>query len=195
MIIQGRRINLRDMQPSDIPHYVGWMQIGHEWQRYDGPYYEHTPPSAEDIARMQSRAQSAAWPQPRTRLCIAERESDLLLGMVTWYWISKETNWPAIGIAIFDPANWSKGIGYEALGLWSDYLFATDLNFARLDLRTWSGNPGMMKLAQKLGFQQEACFRKARIVDGDYYDGMGYGILREEWTARYPAGFGVSLSG
>jgi len=43
---------------------------------------------------------------------------------------------------------------------------------------------GMIKLARKLGFQQEACFRKARIVDGKYYDGLGFGILREEWKNR-----------
>lgn len=39
----------------------------------------------------------------------------------------------------------------------------------------------MMKLATKLGFQEEACFRKARIVKGEYFDSIGYGILREEF--------------
>lgn len=42
--------------------------------------------------------------------------------------------------------------------------YATDRS---LDLRTWSGNHGMMRLAEKLGFLQEACFRKARIVRGE----------------------------
>ena len=53
-----------------------------------------------------------------------------------------------------------------------------------------SGNHGMMRLAEKLGFLQEARFRKARIVRGEYYDGLGYGVLREEWRACYPEGFG-----
>jgi putative hydrolase of HD superfamily len=47
----------------------------------------------------------------------------------------------------------------------------------------------MMRLAEKLGYRQEACFRKARIVDGVHYDGLGYGILCEEWRARFPGGF------
>ena len=51
----------------------------------------------------------------------------------------------------------------------------------------------MMRLAQKLGYREEARFRNARIVDGHYYDGMGYGILREEWAARYPQGFAATL--
>ena len=37
--------------------------------------------------------------------------------------------------------------------------------------------------------------RRARIVDGDYYDGLGYGILREEWAARYPRGFAAHVRG
>ena len=86
-----------------------------------------------------------------------------------------------------------KGYGYEALGLWGEYLFRAMPELARLDLRTWSGNIGMMRLATKLGFREEARFRKARIVDGVHYDGMGYGVLREEWDARYPDGFAASL--
>ena len=80
------------------------------------------------------------------------------------------------------------------MGLWGDYLFGAMPDLARLDLRTWSGNAGMMRLAAKLGFQEEARFRKARIVQGVHYDGMGYGVLREEWQARYPDGFAASLT-
>ena len=47
----------------------------------------------------------------------------------------------------------------------------------------------MVRLAERLGFSREACFRRARIVDGEYYDGLGYGVLREEWEERYPGGF------
>ena len=104
---------------------------------------------------------------------------------MTLYWISEETYWHALGIVLYDQATWIRGLGYEALGLWSDYLFREYPMFARLDLRTWSGNRGMMRLAEKLGYTQEACFRKARIVRGEYYDGLGYGILREEWKAKH----------
>jgi RimJ/RimL family protein N-acetyltransferase len=62
-------------------------------------------------------------------------------------------------------------------------------HIVRLDLRTWSGNHGMMRLAEKLGYQQEARFRQARIVEGRYYDGLGYGILRAEWETQHPKGF------
>lgn len=45
----------------------------------------------------------------------------------------------------------------------------------------------MMKLAEKLGLEKEAEYRKARIVDGKYYDSISYGILKEDWERRSKA--------
>ncbi len=47
----------------------------------------------------------------------------------------------------------------------------------------------MMHLTEKLGYQKEAVFRKARIVKGEYYDSIGYGILREEWGSLFKDSF------
>lgn len=128
------------------------------------------------------------------RVDIAHRQTDQFLGVVSRYWISEETHWAALGIVLFDPVSWGKGIGYEALGLWTDHLFTQFPEWVRLDLRTWSGNPGMIRLAQKLGFRQEACFRQARVVAGEYFDGLGFGILRGEWLAQFPQGFAAGLT-
>lgn len=191
MLIPGNQILLRDFAEADIPTLTYWMQPDRKWQQLDGPYY---PKMSEDevaayIALLRERIERADWHAPRVSVAIAHAGTDRLLGRVSWYWIGEETNWPAVGIVIYDEADWGRGFGFEALGLWCDYLLRTSYDFARLDLRTWSGNIGMMRLALKLGFQEEARFRKARIVDGQFYDGMGYGVLREEWEERYPDGF------
>lgn len=188
-MLDGRQVRLRDLVLDDLEAFAYWQGPGHEWQKLDGPYYPKTPLSETQRQTIQDKIVADDLPDPRTRLAIADRDSDTLCGMVTRYWISQETYWTAVGIVIFDPAHWGKGVGYEALGLWSDYLFRTMTEIVRLDLRTWSGNQGMMRLALKLGYQQEARFRRARIVEGAYYDGLGYGILREEWDAKYPQGF------
>jgi len=194
--IAGQRIVLRDWRLDDLELYHTWMQPGQRWQELDGPYYPKPSPEkvAELVERQRQHILSDDWPDPRMRLIVANRAADALLGIVTWYWIGQETNWLAIGISLFDPAIWGRGIGYEALGQWCEYLWAAMPQIVRLDLRTWSGNYGMMRLAEKLGFQREACFRKARIVGGEYYDGLGYGVLREEWRERYPQGFGGRFS-
>ena len=191
MRLLGKRIQLRDIQSQDRDSLIHWLHPRHEWHQFNGPYYPPTP--VDEIPTMVEKWISADLPDLRRRLIIADINTNRLMGTVSRYWISEETNWTAIGIGIYDPQNWGKGIGYEALGLWCDSLFRTNSDFVRLDLRTWSGNIGMMKLAEKLGFQLEARFRKARIVDGKYYDGLGYGILREEWDQRYPNGFANRL--
>ena len=189
--IEGQRIVLRDWRLDDLEVYRAWRQPGQRWHEFDGPYYP--PPSLAKIDTLIDELRRAIhtgeWSNPRRRLVIADRATDALLGNVSWYWIGEETNWLAIGISLYNPATWGQGIGYASLGMWCEYLWAAKPEIVRLDLRTWSGNHGIMRLADKLGFQQEACFRKARIVRGAYYDGLGYGVLREEWRERYPDGF------
>lgn len=196
MRIDGKNIILRDWQVRDLAEYELWRQPGQVWEKFNGPYY--SKPSAAEVAKLiaelREKIRCGQFAEPREELVIAESSTDRLIGRVSWYWQGKETNWLSVGIAVFNPDCWGRGIGYEALGLWSEYLFRAMPVLARLDLRTWSGNKGMMRLAEKLGYTQEACFRKARIVNGEYYDSIGYGVLREEWDAVYPDGFIAALS-
>lgn len=191
--LTGRSVILRDWLQEDVVTYVGWQSPERRWHQLDGPYYPK--PTHEDLAHIEAQLQDelreANWPEPRQRLVLADNATDTLIGVVTWSWESKETNWLLVGITIFDPELWGQGIGYEALGMWTQYLFETMPQIVRTDLRTWSGNIGMMRLAEKLGFREEARFRKARIVNGEYYDGMGYGVLRDEWNTMYPDRFAV----
>jgi len=189
--IEGSTIRLRDIQLADLDTYRHWQQPGHAWQALDGPYYPKATSEQVDklIDRLKERIAADDWSNPRTRLMIADKQSDTLFGTVTRYWISEETSWSAVGIVIFDPSYWRQGIGYQALGMWIDYLFKQFPAWVRLDLRTWSGNHGMVGLATKLGYREEARFRKARIVNGEYFDGLGFGILRDEWQTQFPNGF------
>lgn len=191
----GRQIVLRDWIPEDLDPYREWQRPGQEWQALDGPYYAR-PSDAETttfLERLASRIAAGKWPEPRMVVAVADASTNDLIGRVSYYWQSEETHWLSLGVVVYDPSRWRRGIGYEALGLWSDYILGEMPQLARLDLRTWSGNAGMMRLAEKLGYQREATFRKARVVDGEYFDGLGYGVLREEWAARYPSGFASTL--
>lgn len=42
----------------------------------------------------------------------------------------------------------------------------------------------MRAVAEKLGFLKEGQIRKVRYYQGQYYDSMKYGILREESATR-----------
>ena len=177
MKAEENNIRIRDWKKEDEILYRFWNIGHHLWMNYDGPYYpKMTEEEVESaVKRFNNNSLSS------NRMVIADKETDELLGTVSWYWQSEESNWKSIGLTIYDETSWSKGIGYNSLKFWINHLFIEDKNLTRLDLRTWSGNIGMIKLSQKLGFKQEARFRNARIVDGKYYDSIGMGILREEW--------------
>ena len=192
--LEAPLVRLRDWCEADLARWNYWLQPGHRWKELDGPYYALPTPVeiASMLAKIHDQIQEGSWPIPRQRAVICQPNDAAFLGLVSWYWESQETQWPGIGIVIFDETWWGRGLGYHALGLWSEYLFLSLPDILRLDLRTWSGNAGMMRLAHKLGYREEARFRQARRVHGTLYDGLGYGILRSEWEEQFPHGFTVA---
>lgn len=200
MTMQGRRIALRDIRLDDLAAYATWHKPGQRWQDSDGPDLGAPSTPEEDaawlekrLAQLRERIETGAFSDPRTRLVIAERDGDRMIGEVSRYVEHKVLDWQAVGISIFDDSLWGRGRGYEALGLWVDYQFRSHPDWHRLMMGTWSGNVGMVRLAAKLGFVEEARYRRARHIRGEWYDSLGFGILREEWQARYPDGFAASL--
>ncbi len=103
-----------------------------------------------------------------------------VIGIVSYYWEHKPSNWLEMGIVIYDPQYWSGGYGTKALALWIDHLFET-LPLVRVGFTTWSGNHRMIRVGEKLGMVMEARLRKCRYYNGVYYDSIRMGILREEW--------------
>ncbi len=180
-----RKIKLRDWLISDVEKYEHWLSGDFEWMKFDGPYFNKISKIELEkrIISLKNVINKKSFSAIRKRLVISNEKNDFL-GIVSRYWISEETNWLAIGIDIYDEKNWGKSYGLEALKLWIDYLFQKIEFLRRLDLQTWSGNKGMIRLAQKLGFTLEAKFRDARIVDGNYYDALGFGILKTEWNSQ-----------
>ncbi len=180
-----QQIKIRDWKIGDVQVFRKWNSQHYKWMDFNGPYYKNmTKEEVEDyLSKIKDNIKNNSFSFPRDRMVIANIHSDEMIGLVSSYWESKETNWLCIGLCIYDEENWSKGIGFEALLFWCKYLFDNRPELVRLDMRTWSGHFGMMKLAEKLGFTLEARFRKARIVKGEYFDSIGYGILREEFDS------------
>ena len=104
-----------------------------------------------------------------------------LVGTVSRYWECQQTRWMELGIDIYESEYWNAGIGRDAMLQWIDRTFQDYLELEHLGLTTWSGNFGMMKLAEKLRMKKEAHIPKVRYYQGVYFDSIKYGILREEW--------------
>ncbi len=179
-------VKLRDIRLKDLDDLLYWTHPDREFHRFNGPYFpKETQEELEKSIEVLRGKLVAGDPNPYgNKKIIANKDTDEIIGSVNWYWKSAETLWMEVGIVIFNENYWGRGIGKIALEMWIDQLFTSHPDIVRLGLSTWSGNPRMMRLAEKLGLKREAVYRKARIVEGRYYDSVSYGILREEWEAR-----------
>lgn len=175
-------ISLRPLRLEDLDDYIQWIHPSRKFNEYDAPYFAQK--TEEELLHYKETLRSKlSQGSIHTKKMIVDSHNDALIGQVTWYWKSRETLWMEFGIIIFNENYWGLGIGKQALTLWVDELFASYPQVVRLGCSTWSGNLRMIKLAESLGFINEAVYRKARIVDGEYYDSLSYGILREEWQS------------
>lgn len=177
-------IVLRKLSIEDLEEYKFWKLPIHEYHQFNGPYFKKSNDKEVEVEIQQLQSQfenGNVNPLPFKRLIVNQQNQ--LLGEVSFYWKSEETNWMELGIVIFSKDNWGKGIGKKALELWIEELFKLNKELVRLGISTWSGNYGMISLAEKVGMIKEAQCRKARIIDGQYYDSISYGILRTEWES------------
>ena len=156
---------------------IAYSQSNPIWKQYDAPYYDdyqHFPNFQEfKLQKSESTLNNS------NRLGIFV--DDKLVGTVSRYWVCKQTRWMELGICIYDNKFWNSGIGKAAMLQWIDRTFKDYLVLEHLGLTTWSGNLGMVKLAEKLRMKKEAHIPKVRYYQGVYYDSIKYGILKEEW--------------
>lgn len=147
-----------------------------EWKKWDAPYFEHKHIPFDEFVSKKERyvGQDNRW---------AIEVNGEVVGTVSYYWEHEPSYWLEMGIAIYTPNLWSGGYGTKALRLWIDHLFHT-LPLVRVGYTTWSGNGRMIKLGEKLGMTMEARLRKCRLYNGEFYDSIRMGILREEWEAN-----------
>lgn len=176
-------IILRELEIKDLEDYFYWNHPCREFHKLNGPYFKKDSEEElrEYVKQIGILLQNGEKGVLKNKKIIADKKTDVIIGQVNWYWKSEETLWMEVGVVIFNENYWGKGIGYEALKSWINEIFDNNTKLIRIGLSTWSGNIRMIKLAEKLGLKCEAVYRKARIVENEFYDSVSYGILREEW--------------
>ncbi|WP_043930738.1 GNAT family N-acetyltransferase [Bacillus sp. EB01] len=173
----GLKVTIKPITPDELP--LLWEMIygeeEPEWKKWDAPYFPIKRIEKEEyIISLNILIEEGL----NTRWSIWA--DGKLIGTVSYYWEHKPSLWLEAGIVIYDPAYWNGGYGTEAFKLWIDQLFET-MAIHRIGYTTWSGNKRMIKVGEKLGMTMEARIRKARIYNGEFFDSIKMGILKEEW--------------
>jgi len=114
---------------------------------------------------------------------IRARLDDRLLGFASLYWIEWTNGAGMLKLGIGNRTDRGHGFGSEALRLMLRYAF-TELNLHRLGATIPEYNPVAQHIFAKAGFVEEVRRRQAINRDGQRWDLIHVGILREEWLAR-----------
>lgn len=172
---RDQNLVIRPIEEKDLQRIwaLEFKEQNPEWKKWNAPYYPHKTMSLD--AFLASREQ---WVHHDRRFAI---EIDgIVCGTVSYYWEHEPSKWLEMGILFYESGNWGQGLGTRTLKLWINHLFQT-MPLMRVGFTTWSGNERMIRVGEKLGMQIEARIRKVRYYEGQYYDSIRMGILREDW--------------
>lgn len=146
-----------------------------KWRDWNGPYFHDPLLTWEEFRTGWGQAITLS---PHAAAIFYQEE---LIGVINAHYEDEALgHWLEIGIVIYDSRYWNGGIGTAALKTWLTYLFDLHPDLPHIGFTTWSGNKRMMALGEKTGMLKEAQIRKVRFWQGQYFDSVKYGILREE---------------
>ncbi|MER5636765.1 GNAT family protein [Kitasatospora sp. NPDC002227] len=173
--LTGRRVRLRELRESDLPHLVSW------WQEADLAVQQLTSPihpqPAEQLAEM-----FRTWSRNTGAdlgLCVVGRESDELLGHVTLYGATPKDRCATLAV-IIGPPHQDKGLGTDAVRTTLRYGFE-ELGLHRIELTVNGYNDRAQVAYAKAGFTEEGRRREAVFRSGRFHDQVLMSILAHEW--------------
>jgi len=88
-----------------------------------------------------------------------------------------------VGIGIGDRQDWNKGYGTDAMQVLLSFAF-NELNLRRVSLSVLNHNARGIRSYVKAGFVREGIQRGSVLREGQRWDDVFMGILREEWLAN-----------
>ncbi len=88
-----------------------------------------------------------------------------------------------VGIGVGEREFWGKGYGTDAMRVILRYAFQ-ELNLRRVSLNTFEYNPRAIRSYEKTGFIHEGKVRDFLDREGERWDLVYMGILREEWIGK-----------
>ncbi len=114
---------------------------------------------------------------------IRDRQDDRLLGFVQIDGIEWTHGTSNLKLAIGDQKDRNKGYGGEAMQLILRFAF-NELNLYRISAVVGEDNPLALNFFLKYGFVEEVRRRKSLLRDGQAWDLLYLGLLRDEWLAQ-----------
>lgn len=179
-MIRGRRVTLRPFRRDDLPALRRWFDDS-EVMYYWG---DQQPLVSETLfeADLAPGGRLTTFERDGV-LCICD-ETERPIGFLEYTGSDRRHLHASLGILIGERDAWDKGYGSEAIVVLLNWLF-NHQNLHRVWLSVQDNNPRARHVYEKLGFVHEGTWRKHEFYDGVWNDEHIYGILRDEFNARY----------
>jgi RimJ/RimL family protein N-acetyltransferase len=172
-LLEGKNVNLRVMEKSDIDFFVENFNKFDSWGQIDFP----TQISKEEMIKEFDSPTPLQVVIERKRF-IVEKKDGTKIGWIS-HRLAQPDGWTEIGYLII-PEERRKNYGAEAIQLMVDYLFLTK-DIVRVQAGTHVENFPSQKTLERIGFKREGIIRKAYFIHCGWADHYMYSILREEW--------------
>lgn len=181
-ILQGKYVRLSALSRSDLPHFSQWYEDAGFSRLLDA-----VPAKPKSIEQWRSWLEKTEGDSSTYIFGIRLVQGGELVGYleldgILW---NHRNCWLGLGIGQRD--NWGKGYGREAMHLALKFAFH-ELNLHRVQLTVFGYNDRAISLYRQLGFTQEGVFREHLERDGQRFDMLLFGLLRNEWEESYSEG-------
>lgn len=180
-ILHGRLVRLTAEEPSKLAEACG------QWNR-DSEYLRllnadaANPASVKKITEWITRDLEKD-PPPFLLFGIRTLVEDKLVGFLDLDGDFFPHGEAFVGIGVGDREFWGKGYGTDAIQVILRYAFQ-ELNLRRVSLDTFEYNPRAVRSYEKAGFVHEGAARDFLQREGQRWDLIFMGVLREEWLAK-----------
>ena len=170
-----------------VPYGKRFNELEHGWRNNESWFWatvgeRHTISRARIERRQTERAEWAEHGSLSVMWGIQTKDGQPL-GEFALNWVEAHHRWTMLGASIGERNFWGGGYGTDALLLGADYIFDW-LDLRKIWLMTMGLNARVVRQMEKIGFTLEARQRSAFWADGQWTDGLIYGLLREEWPGR-----------
>lgn len=171
--LPGEKIFLRSLTMEDVSAaYCAWLNDP-EVNRY-----LETRFAVQTLASVMSYVETAISASDSIFLAIIEKATNLHIGNIKLGPILPYHRRGEISFFIGDKRCWGKGYATEAVRLLTEYAFC-ELTLVKVTAGCYSTNLGSKRVFEKLGYEQEAVFKKQYFSDGVWVNSYRFAKFRE----------------
>jgi RimJ/RimL family protein N-acetyltransferase len=171
-----------------VPYGERFKKLEHRWHNGEGWFWASAGDRMILTRSMIERHQQeqAEWHERHGSHSVwfgIQTKDGTPIGDMAINWMVPHARLAMLGAGIGEPEYWGGGYGTDALLLMIDYGFDW-LDLRKLWLGTMAKNARVMRQMEKVGFTLESRVREEWYTDGEWVDGLLYGLLRTEWPGR-----------